>query len=244
MPMKLGDSLGFVVAYLPLDTVVHVKMMNKNASKVIDKIKAIPHYDKEVKYLLKVFPGCNEMTLLGTDIGKFVEGRMVIDQDINRLAKINLVEMPQDTDLLCQIRQKIVSISAKVFYYDNIELSDFPQLDKVVLDFCGQPFDFLEFFEDTYFITTVVIKNFNDHELLTKLLGEKKIAEKVYLETVPAFRYELLGTEKFVEKSTKTETNNKKNVSEEEIILFESVKEFGIEDIFAIQQLENSVLFA
>ena len=67
-------------------------------------------------------------------------------------------------------------------YYDDLDLSEYPNLKELTLDFGNDAFDFKHIFCNLYEPLDVLrIKNFNDLDLLQQSLGKMMFAKKIFL---------------------------------------------------------------
>ncbi|EDR29147.1 hypothetical protein EDI_127130 [Entamoeba dispar SAW760] len=170
----------------------------------IEEMKVIPFFKTENKkrennknnffVISELFPQAIAATIDGKEMTQLDEkGKLkwVDEEDIIKIQQLRIINLPDDYEVLMNVRKRVVGIETKIYYYDEIDFDHFPLLYKACLDFDGVSFDFSDMFINRcYNVETVCIKGFTDYQLLINILKSESIGNKIIIEVDENIKWE------------------------------------------------------
>ncbi|EKE39235.1 hypothetical protein ENU1_136830 [Entamoeba nuttalli P19] len=185
-----------IIPYVSLTTVKQLIQVNKKVKMAIEEMKVIPLFKtvnkqgknlkKDFFVISKLFPQAIAATIDGKEMTQLDEEgcvEWIDEEDIIKFSQLRIINLPDDYEVIMNVRKQIVGIETKIYYYDEIDFDYFPLLYKLCLDFDGVSFDFREMFINRcYNVELVCIKGFTDYQLLINILKSVLIGNRVIIE--------------------------------------------------------------
>ena len=196
-----SELIQTIASYCDLAVCGRMPFVSKKYCEAVESMTEMPYlkiksiYDisqcNQIRQSFKVFENAKSAYLYNDFLTQFDEvGRcdvMFLEQ-FEKMEKIHMIGLPESFDSIYTLQEQICEITTDLCYYDSLDLSEYSNVRKLTLNFDNEAFDFRSVFFNLFEPLDVLrIRNFGDLKMLAGIIGNGRMARKIYVYVDPEY---------------------------------------------------------